>query len=55
MQLLYSASVLEQSQLMVVAAPKGTENGNSVCLIFGVHMDQKLVEDFPMAHLKDLL
>lgn len=55
MQPLYSVSMLEQSQLMVMAAPRDTENGNAVCLIFGVHMYQKLLEHFSMAHLRDLL
>lgn len=53
MQLLCSASVLEQN--MVMTALRSLKNGNTVCLIFGIHMDQKLLQDFSMACLKDLL
>lgn len=34
MQLLCSASVLQQNQLMVMAAPRGPENGSAVCSTF---------------------
>lgn len=38
-----------------MAAPGGTGNGNAVCLIFVVSMDQKLLQQLSLANLKDLL
>lgn len=38
-----------------MAAPRGTGYGNAVCLVFGIPMDQKVLQDSSMAHLKDLL
>lgn len=37
-----------------MAAPRSTGYGNVVCLVFGIHMDQKLLQSFSMARLKDL-
>lgn len=54
MQLVYSASVLEQNHLMVMAAPRGTENGNAVFDIWCTY-GPELLQDFSMAHLKELL
>ena len=38
-----------------MAAFGGTGNGNAMCLIFGVSMDQKLLQELSPTNLKDLL
>lgn len=57
MQLLYSASVLEQNQLIANGCTwGGAGNGNgNVCLRFDVSMNQKLLQELSPANLKDLL
>ena len=56
MQLLCSASVLEQNQLIAGGCTWWDWKWECcVCLIFGVSMDQKLLQKLSLADLKDLL